>query len=144
VTARAPIANPRLTGQARRRMSPSQLWAREAAAAKRRALEDRLAIQIRAHGLPAPDREYRFHPTRRWRFDFAWEDFRVAAEVDGGTWSGGRHTRGAGFERDLEKLNAATSAGWKVFRYTTTQVRTGYAVCQLRVELERAAWDRKA
>src|SRR5690606_39740371 len=55
------------------------------------ALEDALALHIRAHKLPEPVREYRFHPERRWRFDFAWPDLRVAAEVEGGIHIGGRH-----------------------------------------------------
>lgn len=106
------------------------------------ALEDLLEHQIRAHGLPTAEREYRFHDTRRWRFDFAWPDMHVAAEVDGGTWARGRHVTGRGFESDAEKTNAAVAAGWRVYRFTSTHVRTGYAVAQLRTELERAAWSR--
>jgi hypothetical protein len=71
---------------------------------------------LRSVGLPAPVREHRFHPVRRWRFDYAWPEQRVALEVDGGVWTGGRHTRGAGFIKDMEKLNAATVAGWRVVR----------------------------
>jgi very-short-patch-repair endonuclease len=71
---------------------------------------------LRSVGLPAPVREHRFHAVRRWRFDYAWPEQRVALEVDGGVWTGGRHTRGAGFIKDMEKLNAATIAGWRVVR----------------------------
>lgn len=71
---------------------------------------------LRSVGLPAPVREHRFHPVRRWRFDYAWPEQRVALEVDGGVWTGGRHTRGAGFIKDMEKLNAAVVAGWRVVR----------------------------
>ena len=71
---------------------------------------------LRSVGLPAPVREHRFHAVRRWRFDYAWPEQRVALEVDGGVWTGGRHTRGAGFIKDIEKLNAATFAGWRVVR----------------------------
>lgn len=134
---------PRISRRLRREPSPAEQWARADAQAKRRALEDRLALQIKAHGLPTPDREHLFHPTRRWRFDFAWPDFHVAVEVDGGAWTGGRHTRGKGFEADAEKLNEATSLGWRVYRYTATRVRSGYAVNEIRVALERAAWDRR-
>jgi len=69
--------------------------------------------------LPEPEAEYRFAPPRRWRFDFAWPWQKVAAECDGGTWSGGRHVRGAGYRGDCEKLNAATSLGWRCYRVTT-------------------------
>lgn len=140
---RAPLSTPRMPRRLRREPSPSEQWARAEAQAKRRALEDRLALQVKAHGLPAPEREVLFHPTRRWRFDFAWRDFHVAVEVDGATWSGGRHTRGKGFEADAEKLNAATALGWRVYRYTATHIRSGYAVNEIRVALERAAWDRR-
>jgi len=72
-----------------------------------------------ARHLPKPVEEYRFHDTRRWRFDFAWPDRKVAVECEGGTWTAGRHTRGSGFEGDVEKYNAATSMGWRVFRCTS-------------------------
>lgn len=48
-------------------------------------------------------------------------------EVEGGIWSGGRHTRGAGFIKDLEKYNMATKLGWKVFRFTPQQMKSGEA-----------------
>ena len=67
---------------------------------------------------PEPEQEYRFHKTRRWRFDFAWPDAMVAVECEGGTWSRGRHVRGKGFEKDCEKYNEATAQGWRVFRVT--------------------------
>ena len=49
-------------------------------------------------------------------------------EIDGGTWSGGRHVRGDGYRRDCEKLNAATLAGWRVLRFVGRQVKTGEAI----------------
>lgn len=76
-------------------------------------------------------REYKFHPTRRWRFDFAIPDHMVAIEVEGGTWANGRHTRGSGFEKDCEKYNAATLDGWRVFRFTTGMVQDGRAIATL-------------
>lgn len=75
-------------------------------------------------GLPAPEAEYRFHPTRRWRFDWAFPDQKVALEIEGGVWTGGRHTRGAGYVRDIEKYNHATLAGWRVLRVTPGQLWT--------------------
>jgi very-short-patch-repair endonuclease len=67
-------------------------------------------------GVPIPEKEHRFHPTRRWRFDLAWPAHRVALEVEGGVWTGGRHTSGAGFVKDMEKYNAAAGDGWRVLR----------------------------
>lgn len=63
-------------------------------------------------------KEYRFHPTRRWRFDYAISAHKIAVEVEGGVWTGGRHTRPKGFIGDVEKYNAATLLGWRVFRVT--------------------------
>lgn len=66
-----------------------------------------------------PEREYRFSPPRKWRFDFAWPHVRVFLELEGGTFSGGRHTRGSGFARDCDKYNSATLQGWVGFRIPT-------------------------
>ncbi|MGI0119640.1 hypothetical protein [Zooshikella sp. RANM57] len=57
-------------------------------------LEATLELHIRGMKLPKPETEYIFHPSRCWRFDFAWPDRKLAVEVEGGGWSNGRHTRG--------------------------------------------------
>lgn len=69
--------------------------------------------------LPAPEREVRFAPPRRWRFDMCWKAQRVAVELEGGVWSGGRHVTPAGYEADIEKYNCATVEGWRVLRCTS-------------------------
>ena len=74
--------------------------------------------------------EYRFHNKRLWRFDYrieAPEDGCIAVEIEGGIWNRGRHTRGKGFQADLDKYNAAASEGWRVFRFSTEDVMTGRA-----------------
>jgi very-short-patch-repair endonuclease len=73
-------------------------------------------------GLPAPITEYKFHPVRRWRFDFAFPDRKIAVEIEGGVFTQGRHTRGKGFSGDMEKYNAAVLLGWKLLRYTPNHV----------------------
>jgi len=80
-------------------------------------LEFAILLRIRAAGLPAPAQEYRFHPTRKWRFDLAYPDKKIAIEAEGGVWTGGRHTRGGGYTKDAEKYNAAVVLGWRVLRY---------------------------
>lgn len=87
-----------------------------------------LAAQIRAVGMMAPQREVRFHPVRKWRFDLAWPELKVAVEVHGAVFSGGRHTRGDGFTKDREKINAASLLGWRVFEVTTKWVQSGQAL----------------
>lgn len=71
---------------------------------------------LRQH-LPAPRCEVLFHPLRRWRFDFAWHDRMIAAEVEGGIFIRGRHASPAGFIKDAEKYNTAALLGWRVFRF---------------------------
>lgn len=78
----------------------------------------------KAHGLPEPVTEYKFHDVRRWRFDYAWPTHKIALEIEGGIWTGGRHTRGKGFIADLEKYNTASSIGWRIFRITPAQLFT--------------------
>jgi hypothetical protein len=73
---------------------------------------------LRDAGIPPPVCEHRFDTVRKWRYDYAWPARKVALEVEGGVWTGGRHTRGSGFLRDLEKYNAAALAGWTVLKCT--------------------------
>jgi hypothetical protein len=90
----------------------------------------------KAFKLPEPTAEVRFHPTRRWRFDWAWESSRVALEINGGVWTGGRHSRGSGQIGDMEKLNEAQIAGWQVFQVTPKQVKSGEAFEVIKRALE--------
>jgi len=70
------------------------------------------------------EREYRFHPIRRFRFDYAIPSKKIAIEQEGGAWTNGRHTRGKGYISDMEKYNLATSMGWRVLRFTPDQMMT--------------------
>jgi hypothetical protein len=82
---------------------------------------DRAEVFLRAlevRGLPRPEREHKFDEKRRWRFDYAWLERMIALEVEGGVWTGGRHTRGAGFLKDIEKYNRAAVLGWRLLRVT--------------------------
>ena len=94
-------------------------------------LEQRFALLLGALGIeqevPGHEREYRFDAERRWRFDFAWPEHKLAVEVEGGIWARGRHTRGLGFEKDCEKYNEAALAGWLVLRVTARQIEEGQA-----------------
>jgi very-short-patch-repair endonuclease len=67
-------------------------------------------------------KEYKFHPERKWRFDFALIDHKIAIEIEGGTWTGGRHVRAAGYRNDCEKYNEAVKLGWRVLRYTSDMI----------------------
>jgi hypothetical protein len=79
----------------------------------------------KAYGLPEPVPEYRFHPKRKWRFDFAWVKEKIAVEIEGGIWTKGAHVRGKHFLSDMEKYNEAGRLGWRVFRFTPQQFKIG-------------------
>lgn len=99
-------------------------------------LEKALAFDIKVYGLPEPEEEHRFHPERRWRFDFAWPEFWVAVECEGGLWVGGAHVRAKHFNGDCEKYNEALVLGWRVLRVTADQIESGEAIRWLRKLLE--------
>lgn len=63
---------------------------------------------------------------RRWRFDWANRDLRLAFECNGGKWSGG-HKRGDAIEDENDKINTAQMMGWRVFQFTNQQILDGRA-----------------
>lgn len=67
-------------------------------------------------GVPRPELEVVFHPTRKWRADFLWRREMLILELDGGVFmpGGGGHNTGAGVRRDHEKLNSAATLGFRV------------------------------
>lgn len=109
---------------AKRFLSPSQRT--KVSQADEKANGDLFVSLCARVGLPVPVREYKFakrEMRREWKFDFAWRgraevDDMIALEVEGGVWTQGRHSRGAGMLADMEKYNAAALLGWKVFRTT--------------------------
>jgi len=99
--------------------------------------ERELFRQIGLSELPAPVPELNFAKAlkRRFRFDFAWPDQMVAAEVDGGRYMVRRNKQGAMVpigqhmsEADYEKLNLAVLLGWRVLRFSPQMIRTGKAL----------------
>lgn len=97
-------------------------------------LHNRVAMQLL--GLPKPEAEFRFHPIRRWRFDYAWPNVKVALEIHGATYKGGRHVTGKGFAADREKMNEAQLLGWIVIEAATDNIG------QIRKWIERALKER--
>ena len=87
---------------------------------------DRFILLCEQYGLPKPVKEWQFFSGRRWRFDLAWIEtqHRLALEIEGGAFTQGRHTRGAGFVKDLEKYNAAVLLGWRVLRVLPRQLES--------------------
>ncbi len=87
-------------------------------------------------GLPTPVPEFRFHTSRRWRFDWCWVERKIALEIQGGIWTSGRHVRGAALLDEYEKLNEAAILGYRVLFCTPEQFARGDAI----VLVQRAIW----
>ena len=104
-------------------------------------LESALLFHVKINGIPEPVTEHRFHPKRRWRFDMAWTDEMLAVEIEGGVWSGGRHTTGAGFIADCQKYNEATLLGWRIIRVTSAHIENGAAIDWIRRALMAQATE---
>lgn len=83
------------------------------------ALETRFVELIRRCGLPEPHRQYRIDAGgRRAYVDFAYPDRQVAIELDGYEGHGGR----AAWQDDLHRQNAVASSGWRVVRFSWSDV----------------------
>jgi hypothetical protein len=79
--------------------------------------------QLQLIGVHSPEQELIFdapanRKARKWQFDFAWPEAKVAVEIEGGGWINGGHNRGVRFHKDMEKYNAAAEQGWVVLRYS--------------------------
>lgn len=74
------------------------------------------------------EKEYRFHPSRKWRFDYSIPSIRMAIEIEGGVWTGGRHISPKGFLGDIEKYNEAALLGWCLIRTTPAELLSGATI----------------
>ena len=72
--------------------------------------------------------EHRFHPKRKWRFDFAIPERMIAFEYEGIFSRKSRHTTISGFTGDCEKYNEAQLLGWKVFRFTAKSISHAWKI----------------
>lgn len=89
-----------------------------------------MSKQLWAAGLRGYRRDTPFIPGRRYRADFYWPRLKLCLEVDGGVWLGkrGGHTSGKGYSSDRERDVEALRHGILTVRYTSKQVRNGYAI----------------
>ena len=95
--------------------------------------EAMLALHLRAAGIHAIP-EFQFHPTRKFRADFALPESMLLIEVDGGNRMAkiingkavavGRHTQ----DEDMMKLNLAAELGYRVLRFSPKMVKSGLAL----------------
>lgn len=102
-------------------------------------LEEQLLLQIRAAGLPEPEREVRIIPGRLFRADFLYREQGLWIDVQGGQWIGGHHGRGSGVEGDAEKICLASIAGLRPLIVTTSMIRSGKALALIERALAEAA-----
>jgi len=94
--------------------------------------------------LPKYEKEIMFHPVRKWRFDYAWTDIKIALEIHGGVFTNGRHTRGKGFTEDKVKMNTAQLLGWIVIEATTAHVKNGQMLTWITEAIELRANNKNA
>lgn len=111
-------------------------------------LEENFALML---GQFIDQREYKFHPERRWRFDFAWPDIKVAVEIEGGAggfnivkdgrrlWMPGAHQSPEGYVKDCEKYNEAAFMGWYVFRLPNELITAANAQKIIKFVLDKKA-----
>lgn len=86
-------------------------------------LESRFSELWKLLDGPELEQEYRFHPPRRWRADFAHLPSRTLIEIEGGVWNRGRHLTPKGFLNDADKYLTAALDGWSVLRLTEPQIK---------------------
>ena len=85
------------------------------------------------HGIMT--REWKFHNTRKWRFDWAFIQSEIAVEYEGMPYKVAKsgHTTIKGYTSNLEKYNEATLLGWKVLRFNAKMIENGLAFKQLEI-----------
>ena len=74
------------------------------------------------YNIPAPIPEYQFLVNRKFRIDYAWPEYLVGMEIEGGIYSGGRHITPKGFINDMEKYNLMNEHGWNLLRYAPKKI----------------------
>ena len=110
--------------------TPNAQWRKAEAKARREKLEKAFEWQLKAAKINY-ETQFMWHPQRGWRADFYissggptnWVD--ILVEIEGGNWIQGRHTRGKGFEVDVEKYNEAALLNYIVLRGTAKHVKSG-------------------
>lgn len=99
-------------------------------------------MQLKALKIPH-EREAKLIPGRKFRTDIFIPPG-LACECDGGTWNGGRHTRGSGVETDSEKQNLLVTLGYRPMRFTKKQIQLGHAAAWIQAAMKVAAYYEEA
>lgn len=101
--------------------------------------------------LPLTVAEYKFHPERRYLFDYCWPCYSVAVDIQGGIYinpaSKGRrsgHVSPKGMENDMEKINLAQSCGWIMLQFAPNHIRQKPRyVVEVILSAIKCQWERK-
>ena len=93
------------------------------------------STQIKLAGLPMPQAEFRFHPTRRWLADWAWPEHKLIVEIEGGIFGNqkngqknGWHQSISGMLDDMAKYNQMTMLGYWLLRFVPSGIENGKAL----------------
>ncbi len=109
-----------------------------------------LAEEMRRAGIVGMERQFKFHPVRRWKADIAIPAAMLLIEIEGVARPGAknphtgkallsRHQTISGYREDCRKYNSAVTLGWRVLRFTQDMVKSGEAL----ETVERALGIRK-
>ncbi len=82
-------------------------------------------------GLPKPQFELQHIPGRKFRLDIAFPN-KVGVEIQGGLWIAGKHARGSGVKKDMEKRNLQIMNGWRVIEVEPKDLCTIETVMMIR------------
>lgn len=101
---------------------------------KQNANKEKLALEALIHRYASGwgftvQKEFFFHPVRRWRFDWYIPELRVAIEYNGlaiGNNQISRHQTVTGITGDCEKINQAQIMGFIVLQYTGLTLKPGF------------------
>lgn len=113
--------------KSRKNKELSQLFAAQWEQMTRSPYADLMRLTFNFHSIEL-EHEYKFHESRKWRFDFALVELKIAIEIEGGSWIMGGHNRGGIFQSNCDKYNSAVAMGWRLFRFTGDDVKTGNAL----------------
>ena len=105
-------------------------------------LNESFDFQLRAAGIEF-EREYKFHPKRKWKYDFSIVGCRLLIDCDGGQWKQGTgHNTGTGRERDCTKDAEAVLLGWTVLRFPTNMIDDGRALDYVEKFIEKVEYSK--
>ena len=86
-------------------------------------IEELMAAQIEAAGLPEPVREYPYLRGSRHRLDFAWPSRKIGLEVQGMP-----HRIKERFEADIGKRALGLLQGWRILEVSGKAIKDGRAI----------------